>query len=315
MIASRRVISVAAEVYPRRAQTVKLRQPEERVRGRENAGSGPRRTKEIGVSHVLEADNFEELAELAVGFLEQDLGGERTVVVHGDEQHASAVVQLFSGFSLKQAERLDAIEWQWQDLVARAGKVVVEPPSGLGKRAVMAAPLQKGSRSASGFLYVERSTAFTLEEQESLQEFADDYLDALWKLSPAIREANKPRSRSMEPPPLASANPLVASPSDSAHIASSLEVLSRLKDVWESDFELPVPKEEVTLRQTVAIELDPMPGASREVAKPASPHKAEPDWLAITAPKRAEPEAVLADDTPWSQFQGRDLEMMLVDWY
>jgi hypothetical protein len=156
---------------------------------------------------------------------------------------------LFSGFSLKQAERLDSIQWQWEDLVAEARAVVVRQ-SLIGEgSACMGVPLLSGPRKAPGFLYVERKAAFTTADQGMLQDFATSYTDVLWRMSPAIREHGQPplQLAPADPgltwvsAPEPSTNPLVLAPEPLPDLHSSLEVLTRLQNVWDTELEIPVP--------------------------------------------------------------------------
>ncbi|MFN8610840.1 MAG: hypothetical protein U0931_25080 [Vulcanimicrobiota bacterium] len=136
---------------------------------------------------VGDADRVEELVELASVFL-SDLGGQRSLVVHGDEGSAAAVVQTFHGLTY---EELDSLMFEFGDLAGRYIGVYSERRKG---RYVLMVPLRDGAGDCLGWLYVDSLHSFAEEAFDSLDQFARRYISLLLEIC-VLRPALPPQRR------------------------------------------------------------------------------------------------------------------------
>ncbi|MBS2040626.1 hypothetical protein JST97_36910 [bacterium] len=136
---------------------------------------------------VTDADRVEELTELASVFL-SDLGGQRALVVHGDEESAVAIVQTFFGLTY---EELDTLLFEFGEIAERFVGVYSDLRRG---RHVLMASLRDGAGECLGWLYTDTLNRFPEEAFDSLDRFARHYITLLLEicvLRPAL-----PRRRS-----------------------------------------------------------------------------------------------------------------------
>ncbi len=159
-----------------------------------------------------EADSIEELAEMALIHL-QDLGGDSLLIVHGDEDHAHPVTQVFYELDYSQIET-ELWEWSSHDWTLAP---VQAKQSGAGQ-ALTAALLDRAG-DCLGWLHMRCKGRFSVSAKAELTRFASNYLDRLLEIC------------------LLRANPYQAEPLEVVQSRSSL-ILSRLElDDSEDSFE------------------------------------------------------------------------------
>lgn len=124
---------------------------------------------------VSDAEQVEELAEIAGAFL-SDLGGERYLVIHGDEAHANPVTQVFSGLSY---DAIESLLFEWSPVAEQADGIVLVERFG---RHVMVAPLRDSADDCLGMLYADSRKSFEIDAVESLAKFARHYLNLLLEI-------------------------------------------------------------------------------------------------------------------------------------
>ena len=121
---------------------------------------------------VSDAEQIEELAEIALAYL-QDLGGERVLVVHGDEDHANPVTQTFEGLTY---ENIESLLWEWAPVAEKSTEVQLFERFG---RKILLAPLRDSSGDCLGLLYLDTQGDVVGGAEESLQRFSAHYLKLL----------------------------------------------------------------------------------------------------------------------------------------
>ena len=124
---------------------------------------------------VSDAEQVEELAEIAGGFL-GELGGERILVVHGDEEHAAPVTQVFAGLTY---EAIESLLFDWSSVAETRTSVLLQEHHG---RNVLLAPLRDSSGDCLGMLYADSKEAFPDDAVESLTRFTRHYLALLLEI-------------------------------------------------------------------------------------------------------------------------------------
>lgn len=124
---------------------------------------------------VTDADRVEELTELAAVFL-GDLGGQRGLVVHGDEESAAAIVQTFFGLTY---EEMDSLLFEFGEVAERFVGVYSERRRG---RYQLMVSLRDGAGDCLGWLYTDSETPFPEPAFDSLEEFARHYLSLLLEI-------------------------------------------------------------------------------------------------------------------------------------
>jgi hypothetical protein len=138
---------------------------------------------------VSDADRVEELTELASTFL-SDLGGERGLVVHGNEESATPVIQTFFGLG---SDEIYVLMLHFNEIADRYVGVYSDEYRG---RQVLMAPLRDASGDCLGWLYLDSDQVFPDEAFDSLAQFARSYLASLLEicvLRPALPRRRKPR--------------------------------------------------------------------------------------------------------------------------
>lgn len=124
---------------------------------------------------VTDADRVEELAELASTFL-SDLGGERGLVVHGDEDSGTPSIQSFFGLD---SDEIHLLVLQYNEISERFVGVFSDQIRG---REVLMAPLRDASGDCLGWLYLDSTGPFPEEAFDQLAEFARGYLASLLEI-------------------------------------------------------------------------------------------------------------------------------------
>ena len=142
---------------------------------------------------VTDAEQVEEMAEIAGVFL-TDLGAERVLVVHGDEDHAAPVTQVFSGLSY---EGIESLLFEWGGVAETSETAFVTERY---DRHVVLAPLRDSSGDCLGMLYGDSRSPFPADAVESLSTFANHYLNLLLEICVL-------RAGAMAAPPPAAAVP------------------------------------------------------------------------------------------------------------
>lgn len=125
--------------------------------------------------NASDADRVEELAEIASAFL-TDLAGERGLVVHGDEDSSTPMVQ--TSFGLHDHE-VDALLFQFNEIAERF--VGVYSDEGRERQVLMAA-LRDAAGDCLGWLYVDTVNGFPEHAFDSLAQFARSYLASLLEI-------------------------------------------------------------------------------------------------------------------------------------
>lgn len=136
--------------------------------------------------NASDADRVEELAEIASAFL-SDLPGERGLVVHGDEDSSTPVVQTSFGLD---DDQIDALLVQFNEIAERF--VGVYSDDGRQRQVLMAA-LRDAAGDCLGWLYVDTANGFPDHAFDSLAQFARSYLTSLLEIC-VLRQA-LPRRR------------------------------------------------------------------------------------------------------------------------
>jgi hypothetical protein len=131
------------------------------------------------------ADPIEELAEIAGAFL-GELGGDRVLVVHGDEFHPTPVTQVFGGLTY---EGIEALLFDWSAEAEENTTVFLEERYG---RQCLVAPLRDASGDCVGMLYADTSDSFAEDAVESLDRFARHYVNLLLEICPLYGGPWKP---------------------------------------------------------------------------------------------------------------------------
>lgn len=131
---------------------------------------------------VGDADRIEELVEIASAFL-SDLGGQRGLVVHGDEENSTPVLQTFFGLSY---EEIDNLLFHFNDVAERYVGVYSD-------RGVLMATLRDAAGDCLGWLYVDSPNGFSEEAFDKLDEFARKYIS--WLLEICVLRPALPRRR------------------------------------------------------------------------------------------------------------------------
>lgn len=137
--------------------------------------------------NASDADRVEELSEIASAFL-VDLGGERGLVVHGDEDSSTPVLQASFGLG---SEEIDARLLEFHQVAERFVGVYSDEGR---ERQVLMASLRDAAGECLGWLYADTVHGFPEEAFDSLAEFGRSYLASLLEicvLRPAL-----PRRRS-----------------------------------------------------------------------------------------------------------------------
>lgn len=137
---------------------------------------------------VSDADRVEELAEIASTFL-TDLGGERGLVMHGDEDSSTPVVQTFFGLSY---DEIHLLMLQFNEIAERFVGVYCDEARG---RQILMAPLRDAVGDCLGWLYVDTRIGFPEDAFDSLTQFARSYVASLLEicvLRPALPRRRKP---------------------------------------------------------------------------------------------------------------------------
>lgn len=136
---------------------------------------------------VSDADRVEELAEIASTFL-SDLGGERGLVFHGNEDSATPVIQTFFGLS---SDEIYVLVLQFNEVAERFVGVYSDVAKG---RYILMAPLRDAAGDCLGWLYLDASTPFPDEVFDHLAQFARSYLASLLEI--CVLRPLPPRRRS-----------------------------------------------------------------------------------------------------------------------
>lgn len=131
---------------------------------------------------VGDADRIEELVEIASAFL-SDLGGQRGLVVHGDEENSTPVLQTFFGLNY---EEIDNLLFHFNDVAERYVGVYSD-------RGVLMATLRDAAGDCLGWLYVDSPHGFSEEAFDKLDEFARKYIS--WLLEICVLRPALPRRR------------------------------------------------------------------------------------------------------------------------
>ena len=157
---------------------------------------------------VSDAEQVEELAEIAGAFL-ADLGGERYLVIHGDEAHANPVTQVFSGLSY---DAIESLIFEWSPVAEQADGVVLVERFG---RHVMVAALRDSANDCLGMLYADRRKPFDMDAVESISKFARHYLNLLLEICTLRTGAWAPAHTHEEATPHPQENTVVPETDDS----------------------------------------------------------------------------------------------------
>lgn len=147
-----------------------------------------------------EADTVEELAEIAVAFLELDLEAERCSILHGDERQSRPAIQCFSGFRLDELDLLDWLQWNWEPQLRQPQSLIAPQPADFRGRFGLLVGLHSSQQKYLGLLHADRKRDFDDHHRASLQEFARRYsqhLECLMQAEEEVVAAPEPAT----PPP------------------------------------------------------------------------------------------------------------------